>query len=161
MADTPGENTCTVNTHPKNPHTMTPKLGGSLRIYIAGPYSAKTRIGRLSNVRRAVDAALELFNKGHFPYVPHLTHYVDVRVKQIGRALSWADYIRWDMPWLEVSDAILYLGSSKGADLELDAARARGKLVFFSVEDIPWSKNAKPKHPQHHLVRARAKTLRP
>lgn len=108
-----------------------------LKIYIAGPYSAETEKQRIRNVNVAIDAAIAIFLKGHFPYVPHLTHYVDERTKKNGHELKWEDYIRWDMPWLDACDALLYLNNSKGANIELQAAQKRGIKIFSSVEEIP------------------------
>lgn len=108
-----------------------------LKIYIAGPYTADTDKGKLQNVNTAIDAAIELFRKGHFPYVSHLAHFVDKRAYEKGIHLNWEDYIRWDKPWLEVCDAVLYLGSSKGADLELQGAQEMGKKVFRSIDEVP------------------------
>ena len=108
-----------------------------LLVYVAGPYSASTVEGRERNVEAAVDAGVALFQRGHFPYIPHLTHYVDLRAKQTGIALEWEDFISWDLPWLERCDALLYLGSSKGADLELRFAKGLGKKIFSSIEDVP------------------------
>jgi hypothetical protein len=109
----------------------------SLRIYIAGPYTADTPERIRRNVNVALDAAITLYFKGHFPFVPHLTHFVDERGKETGRRLAWEDYIRWDTAWLEVSDALLYLGSSRGADIELEEAKRRGKRIFYSLQEIP------------------------
>ena len=135
----------------KNSSSMRSHTGAPLRIYIAGPYSARTKTERLHNVRRAIDAALKIFKKGHFPYVPHLTHYIDLRAKDIGVRLVWKDYIRWDMPWLRASDALLFLGKSPGANLEMKAAKKMGKRIFHSVEQIP-----KAKHKfTHRIVRSR------
>jgi hypothetical protein len=108
-----------------------------LRVYVAGPYTAADENGHERNAVRAIDAGIAIFKKGHFPYVPHLTHYVDLRAKQTGISLEWSDYIEWDMPWLELCDALLYLGKSKGADLELRRARRLKKKIFYSVEEIP------------------------
>lgn len=108
-----------------------------LKIYIAGPYTAETEEQRLKNVQAAIDASFTIFFKGHFPYVPHLTHFVDLRANEVGHNLTWEDYIRWDMPWVEVCDALLYLKSSRGADLELHHAKTLGKQIFFSVDEIP------------------------
>ena len=55
-----------------------------LLIYIAGPYTASDRQGIDRNVNRAIDVGIEIFNKGHFPYVPHLTDLVDKRAKRTG-----------------------------------------------------------------------------
>ena len=108
-----------------------------MRIYIAGPYTGPTEAVCEQNTHAAIDAAIKLFRKGHFPYVPHLTHYVDRRARQTGAMLGWEDYINWDSAWLELCDAILYIGKSKGADLELEMARKLGKALFFSVEEVP------------------------
>src|ERR671926_231285 len=112
-------------------------MNKSLKIYIAGPYSAETAEQRLQNVNVAIDAALQVFFKGHFPYVPHLTHYVDERANATNITMRWEDYITWDMPWVATCEALLYLRSSRGADLELQAAQALGKRIFYSVDEIP------------------------
>jgi hypothetical protein len=108
-----------------------------LRIYIAGPYTASDLCGHELNTYRAIDAGIAVFHKGHYPYIPHLTHYVDLRAKGTGVNLSWSDYIKWDLPWLDMCDALLYIGKSKGADLELARARKHKKTVFFSVSEVP------------------------
>jgi len=108
-----------------------------LKIYIAGPYSADTEHLRVRNVNIAIDAAFQLFSKGHYPYIPHLTHFIDLRANEIGHFLSWEDYIKWDLPWVGVCDALLYLRPSRGADLELQRALQLGKPVFYSVDEVP------------------------
>jgi hypothetical protein len=108
-----------------------------LRIYIAGPYSADTSEEREENVARAIDAALQLIRKGHTPFIPHLTHYVDLRAALLGETFTWQDYLTWDLSWLELCDALLFLASSPGAELERDRAKALGKLIFTSVDEIP------------------------
>ena len=108
-----------------------------MRIYVAGPYTAANAKGHEINTWRAIDAGIALFRKGHFPYVPHLTHFVDLRAKRTGVTLQWSDFITWDMPWLKMCDALLYLGKSKGADLELEQAKKLGKRIFFSLSEVP------------------------
>jgi hypothetical protein len=108
-----------------------------LRIYVAGPYSASDQNGQEVNTEIAIDAGIQIFQKGHRPYIPHLTHYVDQRAKRKGVNLSWADFIEWDLPWLDMCDAVLYLGKSKGADLELERAKQLNKRIFFSLSQIP------------------------
>jgi Domain of unknown function (DUF4406) len=107
-----------------------------LKIYIVGPYTAETTEQMEDNVNRAIDAAFAIFAKGHYPYVPHLTHYVDLRAKATGVNLQWEDYIRWDMAWVEICDALLYLSPSRGANIELQAAKDLGKKIFYSLEQI-------------------------
>ncbi len=88
-------------------------------------------------MQAAVDAGIAIFQCGHFPYVPHLTHYIDLRAKQTGITLKWEDFISWDLPWLERCDALLYLGSSKGADIERRLAEKLGKRIFASIKEVP------------------------
>jgi hypothetical protein len=108
-----------------------------LRIYVAGPYTAETPERIRRNVNVAMDVAIALYSRGHFPFVPHLTHFVDERARETGHTLAWDDYIRWDTAWLEVCDALLFLGSSRGADYELAVAKRLGKQVFYSLDEVP------------------------
>jgi hypothetical protein len=109
----------------------------NLKIYIAGPYSADCAKCIHANVISAIDAGIELWKKGHNPYIPHLTHFVDQRAKITNTPMAWNDYIEWDKVWLETCDALLFLGSSKGANLELDLAKKMGKRIFFSINSVP------------------------
>lgn len=115
-----------------------------LKIYIASPYTGNTDEQIRANVNAAIDASFKLFAKGHFPYVPHLTHFIDQRAKEIGMDLKWEDYIKWDMVWVQACDALLYLGSSKGADIELQAAKEWGKQIFYTVDEIPPANRDEP-----------------
>ena len=108
-----------------------------MRVYIAGPYTSSDPLQVESNVEKAIDAGVEVYRRGHFPFIPHLTHFVDLQTKKEGNPLKWEDYIKWDESWLDKADAFLYLGKSPGADLELSRARRQRKKVFTSLEDIP------------------------
>jgi hypothetical protein len=95
-----------------------------LRIYVCCPYTAeKSEDQKIQNVMKAVDAGLVLWKKGHYPYIPHLTHYVDLRAREKHVEMKWEEYVEWDRVWLEVCDAILFLGSSRGALMELEYAK--------------------------------------
>lgn len=108
-----------------------------LRIYVAGPYTASSEKETSRNVDMAIDAALALYKKGHFPYVPHLTHFIDERARRSGVEMAWEDYVfRWDSAWLELCDALLFLGDSPGARKELELAQRLGKKIFYSLDEI-------------------------
>lgn len=113
----------------------TPKL----RIYIAGPYTASDPETVEAHVTAAIIAGLKVFEKGHYPYIPHLTHYIQVlsQSRHLMANLRWEDYMEWDRGWLDVSDAILFLGPSRGADIELKRASALGKRIFRDISEIP------------------------
>lgn len=108
-----------------------------LRIYVAGPYSAKSTRARLRNTNLSIEAALTLWKKGHYPYVPHLTHFVDVRAKRLGIPMTWSDYMAWDDAWLGLCDALVLLDNSRGATLEMEKAKRLSLRIFRSVSEVP------------------------
>jgi hypothetical protein len=108
-----------------------------LKIYIASPYSHKESKIKETNATIVIDSAIKIFQKGHFPYAPHLTHFVDIRAKEIGVNITWRGYMKWHDVWLTVCDAFLYLGSSRGADRELKKAKKLGIKIFYSIDKIP------------------------
>ena len=107
-----------------------------MKIYIAGPYTADTEEEIELNVQRAIDIGIEIILKGHIPYIPHLTHYIDKRAKEIGIALTWNDYMAIDLSWLRECDALLFMGSSKGANIELEIAKKLPKEIYFGIDKI-------------------------
>ena len=116
---------------------------GPMKIYVAGPYTGSTRAEVEANVARAIDAGIELFRRGHQPYVPHLTDLVDQRARETGREMSWEDFMAWDAPWLQASDALLLLAESRGALIELREALMElreaerlGKTIFRSLDEV-------------------------
>ena len=108
-----------------------------LKIYIAGPYSGKSQGIINKNVRKAIDAGLIILGKGHYPFIPHLTHYVDRRAAKTGFKVEWRDYIEWDLIYLQACDALFFLGHSPGADIELKAAQKMKKIIFNDIKSIP------------------------
>lgn len=113
-----------------------------MRIYVAGPLTNPDPEQRLANVTAAMDAGIGLYLKGHTPFIPHLTHFVDVRQQEIGAGLFYMDWMRADIEWLRMCDAILFLGSSPGADEEMNTAQSLGLLTYRSLHDVPlaWTK---------------------
>jgi hypothetical protein len=110
-------------------------------VYIAGPYTpleAKTNHDycRMTqwNVDHAVDAGICLLQKNLIPYIPHLTHYIQMRMQE-----DFGD--KWygaDLVILERCDAILMLNgweTSKGAKLEYDYAMRHNMPIYFE-EDL-------------------------
>ena len=97
-----------------------------MRIYIAAPYT----IGDVGvNVRNAIYAADALANAGHHPFCPLLTH-----LWHIVHPRTWEDWIRIDLAWLDVAEAVVRLpGASKGADLEVMRASELGLPVHHGV----------------------------
>ena len=101
-----------------------------MRIYVAGPYSK----GDIAvNVREAIHAGDYISRKGHFPFIPHLTHFWHLVLPH-----EYEFWLAQDMEWLRVCDAVLRLeGESSGADKEVSEAERLGLSIFRSVFDIP------------------------
>ncbi len=116
-----------------------------LYIYVAGPYTPKTDdihdAARLAhqNVQRAVRIGASLIEKGHYPHIPHFLHYMYIEMDHHLLPEFWYKY---DMAWLKKCDALFYVGSSKGADVEKAWAEAHRLRVFTRLEDVPTSRIA-------------------
>jgi len=99
------------------------------RVYIAAPYTLGD-VG--ANVGAAIKASARLVQLGFAPFVPHLYHF-----QHVAHPERYATWLKVDLAWLEVADAILRLpGPSRGATLELDVARALRIPVFFVYDDL-------------------------
>jgi|APHM01.1.fsa_nt_gi hypothetical protein len=109
-----------------------------MKIYIAAPYSAERSIDRQENTYTAIHAGLEVFELGHFPFIPHLTHYVDRYANRTqGFEMNYEDYIEWDKQFLHDCDALLHLDNSPGADHEREVAEHNKMIIYESVDEIP------------------------
>ena len=109
----------------------------SMKIYIAGPYTGSSLEEIEENVRKAMEAGLLIWKKGHFPYIPHLTHWPDILARNLEIDMNWEDYMNWHAPWVDHCDALFLLAESKGALLEYNRAKEEGKKVFLSLDEIP------------------------
>ena len=113
-----------------------------LRIYIAGPYCAyestlhdAARITQ-HNTDKAIEIGNALIEKGHFIFVPHISHYIHTHYS------CKSDYGKWwyeeDNTFLEHwANALYYISSSYGADLELALAKKKGFKIFYSIDEVP------------------------
>lgn len=108
-----------------------------MRIYVAGPYTGADQPAIDQNVRAAIDMGLALLKRGHAPFIPHLTGFVDLRAHEIGMNVTWDEYLQWDLTWLRLCDALFYLGASPGADLELREAQKLGKTIYRDLDEVP------------------------
>lgn len=115
-----------------------------LKIYVAGPYTpygaSSHDAARMAheNTISAINVGVGVVEKGHFPYIPHLSHFMHLYGR---KSLSYKYYTEADTAWLLGCDAILYyhhrIGVSKGADKELKIAIDTKKRIFFSLEELP------------------------
>lgn len=104
------------------------------RIYIAGPYSAKTAREVQANVNKAIETACMLIIEGWNPYIPHLSHYIWLHP---WGEFSWNKWLELDLEWLRLCDALFYLGPSRGADMEKRVAASMGMPIYTSLEELP------------------------
>lgn len=111
--------------------------GGPLKIYIAGPYTGENEAEVEWNVRKATETGVILFLKGHFPFVPHLTHYIAKAAEGRHPPLTWDDYMARDLAWLKEADALFLIAHSPGADLELEEAKRMGLRIFYNFDKVP------------------------
>lgn len=120
------------------------------RIYIMGPYTAADAATVTAHVTRAMDAGIELAVRGYAPYIPHLTHFLALRVAErqaaqraagaapwaLGPAISYEDYLAMDDAWLQLCDGALFLAPSPGALRERARCTELGVPVFDTVAAV-------------------------
>jgi hypothetical protein len=115
-----------------------------LMILIAGPYRSGTNDDPVliqRNVDAMEDVALEVFRRGHLPVLgewfalPLLKH---AGSKKTGDAVFDEIFHPISSRLLERCDAVLRVGGpSAGADRMVAEARAGGKVVYRSIEEVP------------------------
>jgi len=113
-----------------------------LKIYVAGPYTPKNcslhdaaRIAQ-RNTTEAIKIGNALMAKGHYVFVPHLTHYLHIHEScTIHDANFWYEL---DNSFLnDWANAFFYISPSWGADQELKIAELKGFKIFRKIEDVP------------------------
>lgn len=116
----------------------------SLRIAVAGPYSAPTAAERQVNLDRMNRAAAAVMALGHVPLIG-----VNAALPVVDMAglpdlpndppspRRHAAVMAISMALIESCEALLILGDSPGANRERDRIAARGLPVFTSLDEIP------------------------
>jgi hypothetical protein len=117
-----------------------------MMVYVAGPYVPKNcslhdaALVAQRNTEVAMEAGWAIINKGHYPYVPHLSHFMHLFTPKDMAPIPGEFWYAFDLVFLEVCDAILMLPKYKeshGAVLELEAAIKMGLTVYYDVNEIP------------------------
>ncbi len=110
-------------------------------IYVAGKYNAPSDGEKLRNTNKAIDAGIEVYKKGHYPLIPHLTHWVEKRMDYNGepprKNTYWYDFDNLIIPSCDALIKISADGESRGADLEEKLAIKLGLKIFKTLEEIP------------------------
>lgn len=125
-----------------------------MKIYVAGPYTAPTPEQVLANVNEAIRIGVELIEKGHTPFIPHLTHYVEMWQIENGaeNRLGYEDYLAWDLSWLAECDAIYVIARSPGVDRELAYAKSVEMPVFYALNWVPDAKTTPEAPPSNPVI---------
>ena len=108
-----------------------------MKIYIAGPLTDADPAKQAQNVARAVIAGVHVMQKGHSPYIPHLSKYINHAAETIGVHFKYEDWMRVCFEFLPSCEAILRLAPSPGVDRELAEVRRLGLKIYWTVEDVP------------------------
>jgi len=119
-----------------------------LMILVAGPYRSGTNddpalIAR--NVAAMTEMSLQLFRAGHLPVMGEwyaLPLIEQAGSRQTGDAVFNEIFHPVSRRLVAKCDACLRIGgASAGADEMVSLARQHGKLVFFSLDDVPAAKD--------------------
>jgi hypothetical protein len=104
-------------------------------VYVAGPFSAKTREGVEANILAAAKLGVEVAKLGACPWVPHantaLPEYEHVQPYRF-----WIDATERQR---QLCDAMIMLPNwraSSGAREEHAAAVAQGQPIFYDLESL-------------------------
>lgn len=111
-----------------------------LTIFISGPITNGGTADEMTmwrNVADGVNAEIECIHKGHYPFLPHLSVMTNYVAEKQERPINWGRWMAIDHAFLCKCDAILFLGSSKGSEIELSQARDYGLKIYYSVDEIP------------------------
>ena len=99
------------------------------KIYIASPY---TKGDTALNVKAQIDVADKLIDLGFAPFCPLYSHF-----QHMIHPRPYEDWIRLDNEWVLACDAVLRLpGESRGADGEVNLAKANSIPVVYNIEDL-------------------------
>ena len=107
------------------------------RIYISGPFSAKTSSKIKKNVEKVLDIGIEIIKKGHIPFMPHLLYFLGEYAEESNKNFNYDVYMSWGLYELDHSDALYFIGPSPGANLELEFAKKKGISIYYSLGEVP------------------------
>jgi len=107
------------------------------RIYVAGPISADTEEETMKNYRRGQEVGVVLEKLGHLVFVPH--NYVVRNHNQVRLPIhQYETLLKLDFSVIENwATAFYFIGSSPGADRELELAKRLGLKIFYSCSQVP------------------------
>lgn len=119
----------------------------SMMILVAGPYRSGTNDDPqliAANVKAMTDAALDVYNIGHLPVMGEwfaLPLIETAGSKKIGDEVFNKIFHPVAVQLIDHCDAVLRIGGpSAGADEMVNTGKAKNKIIFYSIEEIPSSR---------------------
>ena len=116
----------------------------SLMILVAGPYRSGTNDDLqliAANVKAMTDAALEIYEIGHLPVLGEwfaLPLIEAAGSKKIGDEIFNKIFHPVAVQLIDRCDAVLRIGGpSSGADEMVNTGKAKNKIIFYKIEEIP------------------------
>ena len=116
----------------------------SLMILVAGPYRSGTNDDPqmiAANVKAMTDAALEIYEIGHLPVLGEwfaLPLIEAAGSKKIGDEIFNKIFHPVAVQLIDHCDAVLRIGGpSAGADEMVNTGKAKNKIIFYKIEEIP------------------------
>lgn len=109
-----------------------------LLVFVSGPYSPLAGQDVKGNVNRAIEAGLQVLERGHNPFIPHLNYLVEYHLDLHGQCpLPRERYLEWDLAILARCDVLLYIGESPGALGELQYAIDHDIPIIYDARQLP------------------------
>lgn len=105
------------------------------KIYVAGPYRGATLLDSFDNMRRGMQASVELMKKGYAPFCP----WLDFQYSLCVESPTIEQYQAVSIAFLKTCDCVLLIGdwqSSKGVAEEIKVAKYLSIPTYSDVADI-------------------------
>lgn len=113
-------------------------------ILVAGPYRSGTNDDPkliAANVKAMTDTALEIYNAGHLPVMGEwfaLPLIEAAGSKKTGDDIFNKIFHPVAVHLIDHCDAVIRIGGpSAGADEIVNTGKAKNKIIFYNIEDIP------------------------
>ena len=104
-------------------------------IGIAGPYSAATAQERQNNLDLLNEAAAQVLNKGHVPFIG-----VNAALPVVERIVEnerYENIMKISLAVINCCDALLLIKESPGANREKELMLNKGLPVYYSLDEVP------------------------
>ena len=114
-----------------------------MRFYVCGPITPRNCTPReasrihANNVDAGIVVAIQLMEKGHMVFCPHLSYYIHIH-PSCTEEVELGYWYAYDNTILRMwAEALYYMGPSPGAELELELAERLGLRIYKNMDDVP------------------------